>query len=704
MEHSLIIANEIVIISLLMVAIIASMVLRHMKMPYTIGLVIIGFAFAYFVVPQVSTLAPLGPYFPTVDVILYLFLPPLIFESALAVNTRLLQRNIAPILSLAIFGVIISAGIIGYMLSWFFAIPLLFALLFGALISSTDPVAVISIFREIGVPKRLQILVEGESLLNDACSIIMFQMVLLLITQPLFKNELTFLETSGLFINNLLFSFFGGILVGIIGGLVLRTVIRKTPLHPHLHQTATLVAAYLTYLIGDELGFSGVIAVVVCGIYAARAASDWIGPKQREHLDRFWEYIGFLANSLIFLLVGITLASLHDLSLLIRGGILGLLFLILAVLIGRLIPVLGTFSLCNRFSAHPVPFPYQMVCFWGGLRGAVSIALVLSIPHSLPYRDLIVACTVMIVLFTIFIQGMTIGPLIRFLGLGETDLLRRFHQIYADLICSRAARKGLEQSMLSGIIEPEIIDTRMSDSSREIEEKEQKIQDFWNTVRHNPDRVSVIRLFWLEALRYEQKQYRQLYDEGLILPSVYAELEFQTSIREDLIQAGNYHPAVELYAPRSRFSKRIKRIFSKINPDSMISRVLDQRIEVNLIFGAIAVAVATEATIRFVHDLSDWVCLDRKEVADVISFYRQMEENARKYLHSDAIAGSRNLQDVSRYMADRTAEAGKVTMLYHHVKQGIGDEKMMVSLIDCLIKEKNKARKEVIRSCGDEIV
>jgi CPA1 family monovalent cation:H+ antiporter len=238
------------------------MTLRHLKLPYTIGLVGIGYIFSAYVVPHVDVLKPIGPYFPAVDIILYIFLPPLIFESAIAVNTRLLHRNLFPVITLAIVGVIISAGIIGYMISWYFAIPLLFALLFGALISSTDPVAVISIFKEIGVPKRLQILIEGESLLNDASSIILFQLVLLLISKPLLKNNLTFFETSALFTSQLLTSCIGGIVVGIIGGILLRIMLQKAPTHSHIHQTATLVAAYLTYLVGDELGFSGVIAVL----------------------------------------------------------------------------------------------------------------------------------------------------------------------------------------------------------------------------------------------------------------------------------------------------------------------------------------------------------------------------------------------------------------------------------------------------------
>ena len=704
MEHNLIIANEIIIIALLLVAIIASMTLRQLKMPYTIGLVLIGFAFSEYVVPHIDALKPIGPYFPAVDIILYIFLPPLIFESAIAVNARLLNRNLFPVLCLAIFGVIISAGIIGYMVSWYFAIPLLFALLFGALISSTDPVAVISIFKEVGVPKRLQILVEGESLLNDACSIIMFQLVLLLISRPLLKNDLSFFETSALFTSQLLTSFIGGILIGVIGGLVLRTILRKTPLNSHIHQTATLVAAYLTFLLGDEMGFSGVIAVVACGFITARAASDWIGPDRREELNHFWEYIGFLANSLIFLLVGITIASLEDLSLLIKGGIVGILFLIGAVLLARLVPVIGTFAIFNRFTKHTVPLSYQTVCFWGGLRGAVAIALVLSIPLSLPYRDLIIAFSVLTVLFSIFIQGMTIGPLIQHLGLGQSRLLRTFHQLYGDLVTSRAAESSLEKSDLAGIIDPAILDDHIRKYRENSLNQEQKVREFWQEVHQNPDRMNVIRLFWLEALHYEQKQYRQLYDDGLILPPVYAELQYQTTIREDLIQSGNYHPQVRLYAPGSRYRLQFYRIFGRMFPDSDILASYQKRIDIHLIFAAVAVNVASAATISYLQRLSQWVCLDHAEIIDIVDIYTKFEQKALSYLTSEQVVGSENLQYVSGYLAERTAGAGMIHMLGHHIEEGIGDEKTLGHIIDRLIKEKNKARKKVFLSCGDQIV
>ncbi|MDD1723736.1 MAG: sodium:proton antiporter [Methanospirillum sp.] len=697
MSENLIIANEIIIIALLLVAILASLILRRLRMPYTIGLVIIGYAFAEFIVPHISAFEPLQRVIPAVDIILYIFLPPLIFESAVALNTRLLSRNLFPVLCLAIFGVIISAGIIGYLVAWYFAIPLLFALLFGALISSTDPVAVISIFKEIGVPRRLQTLVEGESLLNDAASIILFQLVLLLIRNPIFKNEHTFLETSTLFTTQLLTSFAGGIVIGIISGFLLRMLLKRAPLHAHIHQTATLVAAYLTYLISDEAGFSGVIAVVACGFFTARAASDCIGPDRREDLARFWEYIGFLANSLIFLLVGIAIASLEDLSIMLKGGILGILFLIAATLLARFVPVFGIFGLYNLFTTHRVPLSYQTVCFWGGLRGAVAIALFLSIPLSLPFRDLIIAFSVTIVLFTIFVQGITMGPLIRALGLGQSGMLRRFHQLHADLVTSRVAQERLKHSVLEGIISPGVLEECAS-RYREISTgHEQKIRELWDEIHKNTESVSILRLFWLEAIRFEQKLYRHLYDDGLILPQVFAELQYQATIREDLIQSGNYHPVVLVYTPGSRFRMRMKGFVSRISPDSRLSGFLEEKSTINRIFAAIAIVVTASATTRYMKDLSSRVCLDPGEIADILAEYDQACAEETAYLRSVPVAGSRALKEVSRYLAKRTAGAGMILLIHQYLEEGSGDEKILTGYVNQLIREKNTDEKKLIR-------
>lgn len=702
MNPNPLIADETVVITLLLIAIIASMTLRHLKMPYTVGLVLTGFIFSSFIAPNISVLHSFDGLTPSSDIILYLFLPPLIFESAIALNTRLLSRNLFPILGLAIAGVVISAVIIGLLVSHLFAIPLLFALLFGALISATDPVAVITLFKEIGVPKRLQILVEGESLLNDAAAIVLFQLVLSLIGASLLSERISLFNTSLQFTSTVITSFIGGIAVGALIGILLIVVLKKTPLHSHIHQTATLVAAYLSYLISDHIcGFSGVVAVVVCGCVAARAASDWLGPARRDELTRFWEYIGFLANSLIFLVVGIAIASLQDLSIFLNGAVVGIILLIIVVTFSRIIPVFGIFGLYNLFTPRTVPFSYQMITFWGGIRGAVAIALSLSLHPSLPYRDAIVAFSVTIVLYTVLVQGLTIAPLIHYFGLGQTRLVNRFHQMYTDLIASRAGGRSLQNSVMGDIIDPTTALRHIKQYEKSSADQVQKIRDFWSEIRKNPERKSILRLFWLEALRFEQKQYRELYDEGLILPAVYAELQYQTATREDLIQSGDYHPGSPVMGPGTKFRKWIQKVISQIAPESRISRFLQKRSEMNRIFGAAAIVVAASETTRYLTNLASVVCLRPIEITDILAVYNQLEGESRDYLHSDQVIQSGNLKEISAYLAERTAGAGMIATLHHHLEDGAGDEKTLTRLIDQLIEEKNAARRKLIRACKE---
>ncbi|MFH0966610.1 MAG: sodium:proton antiporter, partial [Methanobacteriota archaeon] len=633
----------------------------------------------------------------------YLFLPPLIFESAIILNTRLLSRNLFPVLGLAIFGVVISAVITGLLVSHIFAMPLLYALLFGALISATDPVAVISLFKEIGVPKRLQILVEGESLLNDAASIVMFQLILTLIGASLLSEKISLVDTSIQFTSTVLTSFLGGILIGALIGVLLRFVLKQTPLHSHIHQTATMVAAYLSYLISDHLGFSGVVAVVVCGCVAARAASDWIGPARRDELTRFWEYIGFLANSLIFLLVGIAIASLQDLSVFLNGAIIGIILLIAIVTISRFIPVFGIFGLYNLFTPRKVPLTYQMVSFWGGIRGAVAIALSLSLHPSLPYRDAIVAFSVTIVLYTVLVQGLTIAPLIHHFGLGQTRLMNQFHQIYTELVAFRAGEKSLQNSVMGDIIDPATahiyIKQYLEASALQVE----KIQNFWTENRKNPERKNILKLFWLEALRFEQQQYRLLYDEGLILPAVYAELQYQTATREDLIQSGDYHPGNPETGPGTKFRRWIQKYVTQIAPKSRLSRFLIKRSEMNRIFGAAAIVMAASGTIRYLTELAAVACLNPDEITDILAVYHTLEAESREYLQSDSVMQSGSLKVISAYLAQRTAEAGMIAMLHQDLEEGAGDEKTLTLLIDQLIGEKNAARRELIRACKERL-
>ncbi len=701
MNLDFLIADQMIILLLLLIMIFASMTLRYMKMPYTIGLVIIGYVFSAYIFPNFSIFSPLEGIVPGPEILLYIFLPPLIFESAIQVNTRLLGRYLIPVLTLATVGVLISTFIIGYLLYWILAIPLFYMLLFGALISATDPAAVISIFKEIGVPRRLHILVEGESLLNDAAAIVSFQMFLTFISTSVIARGFTLAQSSRMFTSELVSAFFGGIAVGAIVGIMLYQIIKKTPLHPHIHQTATLVAAYLTYIVTDHiLGYSGVLAVVVCGCVAAQASINWIGPARREELSHFWEYIGFLANSLIFLLVGISVATLQDFTQVIRGGVIGIFVVIGVVTLARFVSVFGILTLLNPLTDRKVPLRYQAVASWGGLRGGVAIALALSLPYSLPYREAILGFTTIIVLFTILVQGLSIGPLIRILGLGKTPQEEQLYDLQASLVSCQAAKASLVGSDFISVIEKEKTDQCASYYDQHVEEKISQIKDLWKESCKNPGSCDGVQMFWREAIRYEQHQYQKCFDDGLVLPSVFFHLSYLTTLKEDRIQSGEYDVKERKWAISSRIRWNVVRILKRIAPDRFITRHMITRDLITSLLTAYGVAYAANATIRHMHQYIDEIGLGLNEIKDIIESYEQKKERSIRYLRSELEKNPEIFHTIGYYLIDRTAKAGILKSLHVRMAEEEGDRKILEKHIRDLMDEKNQATKNLIRSCS----
>lgn len=375
--HTPLLAIEIDILVLLTIACVSAIALTRVKFPYTVTLVILGIglgwlgenieAFEFF---QQLTLSH--------DLILFVFVPPLIFESALNLDSRLLLRNLAPILTLAAPGLLISTAIVGAILSWGTPLDLPQALLFGSLISATDPVAVIALFKELGAPKRLGILVEGESLFNDATAIVTFNIILgVIVTGQGFG--LPALQAGGI---AFLTSFVGGIVVGGLIGFLMQLPVSLSKENPLVLATLTTIVAYATFLFAEEgVGVSGVIAVVSAGMVLGWHNANRLRPEARTYVSEFWEYLAFLANSLIFLLVGLTVSRLQFFTQVGQTkALLGAIALtLIAIFIARAIVVFGLTALVNRLQPSvTVNWRYQLVSFWGGLRGAVCLALALS--------------------------------------------------------------------------------------------------------------------------------------------------------------------------------------------------------------------------------------------------------------------------------------------------------------------------------------
>ncbi len=413
MQESVILTGVIGALILLTTALISTYIFKKIHFPYTIGLVISGIIIEMIF----SRIDPLGraPFVISHDLILYFLLPVLIFETSINIDADLMLKNIKPILVLAAPGLVLATVITGVMVGYFSHLSYAAAFLFGALISATDPVAVTSMFKVVGAPPRLAILVDGESILNDGTAIVMYQTVLGIIMTGAALNLKTF--ANGALSFTVVFA--GGFVVGALIAFLLIKIGVLLEKSPVLYAALSLIIAYSSYIVADRVfHFSGVMAAMGAGIIASKFAKPGLRLGVRSFITRFWELLAFIANSFIFLIVGVfgkeLLQNIPDHFILLKYIFIA----IASITVARLILVYLVLPATIGKKDEKIDKSYRHILFWGGLRGAVALALSMSLPDDLPNKNLLIAMTIGIVLFTLFIQGTTIKKLMDYLGIG----------------------------------------------------------------------------------------------------------------------------------------------------------------------------------------------------------------------------------------------------------------------------------------------
>lgn len=378
----------------LFVAAIVAMLARLIKIPYTVGLVIAGLVLAF--VPYSNGIEL------SKDLIFVIFLPTLVFEAAFYIRWPALRQDFLVVVTLATVGVILSASVTAtamhYVAGWQWQI----ALVFGILITATDPVSVIATFKETGVKGRLKLLVEAESLFNDSTTAVAFGLAITLALGQGIDPAST-LGVLGLSIG-------GGILAGaaVAGSLLLLAGQTEDPL---VEITLTTVAAYGSFFLAEYFEASGVLATLTAGLMVGNLGPlGAISTEGRKSVESFWEYAAFVANSLIFLLIGVRESHENFGLLLVPIGVA-----IAAVLLGRATAIYPLCALFSRSSLR-VKATHQHALFWGGLRGALSLALALGLPLDLPHRSEVITVTFAVVAFSVFVQGLTMKPMLRAFG------------------------------------------------------------------------------------------------------------------------------------------------------------------------------------------------------------------------------------------------------------------------------------------------
>jgi CPA1 family monovalent cation:H+ antiporter len=376
---------------LLFVACIVAIITRRIGLPYTIGLVIAGIALSLVGYRSRIVLTP--------ELIFTVLLPPLIFEASLHLKWRQFRHGAPLVMSIAFVGTALSAGVVAAGMHWIIGWSWQAALLFGSLIAATDPVSVIAMMKEQDATPGLRFTMEAESLLNDGAAAVLFALCVAAIgggATDVGTISLSFVTTV-----------FGGLLCGIFvaGGLLL--LAGKS--NDHLVElTLSVLAAYGSFLIAEKLGVSGVLATLAAGMLVGNVgAARSLTERGGEALIRFWDFAAFLANSIIFLLIGSREAEQSILAFLWPAAIGTVL-----VLAGRgvaIYPITALFAR-TRFS---VDGQTRNILFWGGLRGALALALALAAPRSLPEHDALIGVAFAVVAFSIFVQGSTMPRLLR---------------------------------------------------------------------------------------------------------------------------------------------------------------------------------------------------------------------------------------------------------------------------------------------------
>ncbi len=457
------------------------------QIPYTLLLVIVGLGLA-FVDVRLVDLSP--------ELILFIFLPPLLFEAAWNLKWSNLKQDLVPICLYAIAGVIISIVGIALGLDRFTGLKLTTALLVGASLSATDPVSVTALFRELGVGSRLTTLMEGESLFNDGMAVVAFS----------FLVGLPFGNTT-LDIQSILLQFFSvvgiGLVIGALIGFGISYLTQRFDL-PLVEQSLTLVSAYGTYLITEDLGGSGVIGVVTMGLILGNFGSRiGMNPRTRIIVTEFWDFLAFFVNSIVFLLIG------DQIHFAILGENLRIIAVTtVAMILTRALSVYGLSSLSNRFAKSEIPPQEQTILWWGGLRGSVAIALALSLPVSLPERESIIATVFGVVLFTLLVQGLTVKPLLEKLNLlGDRALIEQYTEAIARYTALDRALQYLNQRDKRPGIDPEFVryqETLITGELNRLKDEIEQLQNEYPDLQNSTNEQLRQELMATEADSYSE--------------------------------------------------------------------------------------------------------------------------------------------------------------------------------------------------------
>ena len=510
------------LMSILAIGFLGTWAAARLRVPHSVFLVILGVAAGMSIRGHASatgiSIGHLTDLFP--DLVVLVLLPPLIFEAAYGLDFDQFKMELLPVAALSTAALVVSTALIGYGLHWLFRFELLPSLVFGALISATDPVAVVALFKEVGAPRRLTTLVEGESLLNDGTAIVLFRVLLAAAAASQFgegvmvKGALQFIEIA-----------LGGALVGLGMAGMMSLLLKLTSRSGASQLGVTVVAAYLSFIVADRyLGVSGVISTVVVGVYLGRRARLELNRDALDGMRHVWEFLALSANVVVFVAVGLaTDPAVIWSNFAVIPATVGVAYLARALSVFLTIPAVNALRLSS-----PIGMAYQVVLFWGGLRGGLALALVLLLPEGFPHKQIFVVLAIAVVTATLLINALTMKGLLRVLELDRLEPADHRFYVEALDLAQGAAFDQLSRAADTGSLSRALVEQQRA-SAHEALGAAQAARD---GSRQDPD----VRFRVSSLLLHERRAYDLRLADGVLSKDAYRKLQQLVTRRLDAFQ------------------------------------------------------------------------------------------------------------------------------------------------------------------------
>jgi CPA1 family monovalent cation:H+ antiporter len=553
---------------------------KRLDIPHTVLLVLIGIFLGF--LEYIPTFSFLGEFRLTPELLFYLLLPILIFESAYNMNIRKLVADSGAVLSLAIGSFLISTLIITGLLHFALlligiTIPFSITLLFGALISATDPVAVLALFKEYGVPRRLSLIFEGESLFNDATAVALFLITLEVINQgglTLFSSLTGFLTFVSMLVMGVLFGLIiGGIFTSLVGAA------RESEV---ASITLTIVLAHITFILAEiisNLEFFGTFSVHISPIISTTVASLVMGNYGRAKLSKhgesfvshLWEQFAFMANSLIFILIGVLMVNDAFLNPIV---VISIIITVFVVAFARALSIYPVITIYNLFqdTSIKIPAAWQHLMAWGSLRGALAVTMVFLIPDTLSIpnwsldvspKDFILAITIGCIAATLFIKATTIRPLVRKFHLDDLTSIEEVEYQEARALMHHKVTEQLTKYKERGYIDSTIAQTLSAEHDAAFHHACSQVNALSDENR-NKLALRVLRIY---AIGIEKRHLKDLYEHKEITESVFRRIEGKLRLQLEAIEEGNLSPDLTIHADGrdifDRFFSSLHSVFGK---------------------------------------------------------------------------------------------------------------------------------------------